>query len=311
MPPVNKLRTYLGDLVWVIGISLLFFTVVAGLIGTAYGYLAARGPVRRLNRLSEAAGAWSQGDFSNVVDDPAQDELGYLAQRLNQMAGQLEQLLDTRRELAVVEERNRLARDLHDSAKQQAFAAAAQVSAARALLKPDPEAAESHIEEAERLIYDLRQELTSLIQELRPAALESKGLAPAVTDYAEDWSRQNGIIAEVIVQGERSLPLDSEQTLYRIMQEALANVARHSEAGKVEIRLAYAKKEITLTVTDDGHGYGTDDKSSGFGLSSMQDRAQRAGGKLTVETVLEKGTTVSCTLPVGESGENGLEKAHG
>jgi NarL family two-component system sensor histidine kinase LiaS len=308
---IPTLRTYLGDLTWIIGISLLLFTVVAGLIGTAYGYLAARGPVRRLNRLSEATGAWSEGDFSNVVDDPAQDELGYLAQRLNQMARQLEQLLDTRRELAVVEERNRLARDLHDSAKQQAFAAAAQVSAARALLKPDPEAAESHIEEAERLIDDLRLELTSLIQELRPAALENKGLARAVRDYTADWSRQNGITAEVIVRGERSLPLDREQTLYRIMQEALANVARHSEAAKVEISLLYSKKEISLTVTDDGHGYGTDDKSRGFGLSSMQDRAQGAGGKLTVESVLEKGTTVSCILPAGEGAENDPEEAYG
>ena len=73
------------------------------------------------------------------------DELGQLAQRLNQMARQLEHLLDTRRELAVVEERNRLARDLHDSVKQQAFAAAAQLSAAKALLKRDPEAAEPHV----------------------------------------------------------------------------------------------------------------------------------------------------------------------
>ena len=179
------------------------------------------------------------------------------------------------------------------------------------MLKPDPEAAESHIEEAERLIDDLRQELTSLIQELRPAALENKGLAPAVRDYVEDWSRQNGISAEVIVQGERSLPLDSEQSLYRIMQEALANVARHSEAAKVGINLLYSKEEISLTVTDDGHGYGADDTSRGFGLSSMLDRAQGAGGKLTVESVLEKGTTVSCTLPAGDWGENGLEKPHG
>ena len=95
------------------------------------------------------------------------------------------------------------------------------------------------------------------------------------------------------------------------MQEALANVARHSEAGKVEISLVYAQKEISLTVTDDGHGYGTDAKGGGFGLSSMQDRAQSAGGKLTVESVLEKVTTVTCTLPAGEWGENSLEKAHG
>ena len=308
---IPTLRSYLGDLAWIIGISLLLFTVVAGLIGTAYGYLAARGPVRRLNRLSEATGAWSQGDFNVVVDDPAPDELGHLAQRLNQMARQLEQLLDTRRELAVVEERNRLARDLHDSAKQQAFAAAAQVSAAKAYMQNDPGIAESHIEEAERLIDDLRQELTSLIQELRPAALENKGLALVIRDYAADWSRQNGIPAEVIVRRERLLPLEIEQSLYRIMQETLANVARHSEAGQVEISLLYDKREITLTVSDDGQGYGVEDTGQGFGLRSMQERAQSVGGRLTVKTVLQKGTTVSCTLPAGKDVKNGPEEAHG
>ena len=78
-----------------------------------------------------------------IVDDPSGDELGQLAQRLNEMSQQLQRLLETRRELAVVEERNRLARDLHDSAKQQAFAAAAQISAARKLIKSDPAAAEN------------------------------------------------------------------------------------------------------------------------------------------------------------------------
>ena len=308
---IPTLRSYLGDLVWIIGISSLLFTMLAGLIGTAYGYLAARGPVRRLNRLSEATGAWSQGDFSVVVDDPAPDELGHLAQRLNLMARQLEQLLDTRRELAVVEERNRLARDLHDSAKQQAFAAAAQVSSAKAYIRRDPALAESHIEEAERLIDDLRQELTSLIQELRPVELENKGLVPAVLDYAADWSRQNSIPAEVIVRGERLLPLDIEQSLYRIMQEALANVARHSKAGQVEISLVYDKREITLTVHDNGQGYEAEDTGQGFGLRSMQERAQRVGGRLIIETVLQKGTTVSCTLPAGKDVKNGPEEAHG
>jgi len=308
---IPTVGTFLGDLVPVIGVSLLLFTVIGGLIGTAYGYLAARGPVRRLNRLSDVSESWSQGDFTQLVDDPSNDELGQLAQRFNHMAQQLEQLLETRRELAVVEERNRLARDLHDSAKQQAFAAAAQVSAARALLKADPEAAETHIEEAEGLIYDLRQELTSLIQELRPAALASKGLAPAVRDYAEDWSRQNGITVAVSVQGERSLALDSEQSLFRIMQEALANVARHSEASGVEISLLYTKEAITLTVTDDGLGFEAGDKGIGFGLNSMEERVQRAGGTLTVESELSKGSTVSCTVPAGDWGENGLEKPNG
>lgn len=307
---IPTLGTFLGDLLPIIGVSTLFFLLVAGLIGTAYGYLASRGPVRRLSSLSEATGAWSRGDFTRVVEDPSLDEIGHLARRLNHMAQQLEQLLDTRRELAVVEERNRLARELHDSAKQQAFAAAAQVSAAKSLLGPDPEAARLHIEEAEGLIFDLRQELSILIQELRPAGLKGKGLASAVGDFAEDWSRQTGIAVEIGLRGERSIPLESELTLFRIFQEALANVARHSQANKVGIRLLFTEQEITLTVNDDGLGYTVDEAGSGFGLSSMKERAEGAGGKLSVQSTLGKGTLVSCTIPAGEPGENAWEKSN-
>jgi signal transduction histidine kinase len=311
MTEAPTIRSLLGDVFPIVGFSLLLFTVIAGLIGTAYGFLAARGPVRRLNRLAEASLAWSQGDFSVAVDDPSGDELGQLAHRLNEMARQLQHLLETRRELAVIEERNRLARDLHDSAKQQAFAAAAQISGVRTLFRRDPEAAEVHLEEVERLIYDLRQELTNLVQELRPAALEGKGLASAVSEYAADWSRQNEIPAEVRVQGARSLPLDLEQPLFRIVQEALANVARHSQASKAEITLAYATDEIILTVTDDGRGFDVDGKRRGFGLSSMRQRVNALGGKLTIESPRGQGTAVSCAVPVGESKRIGQVEPHG
>jgi signal transduction histidine kinase len=298
MGKMPTLMSILGDMLPILGVSLLFFTFVAALAGTVYGFLAARGPVHRLNRLAEATLAWSQGDFGVSVEDPSGDELGQLAHHLNDMARQLQHLLETRRELAAVEERNRLARDLHDSAKQQAFAAGAQVSAVRVLLKRDPEAAEARIEEAERLIYELRKELTSLVQELRPPALESKGLAPALREYAPDWSRYNGIELEVRVRGERSLPMDIEQSVFRIVQEALAKVARHSQANSVEIALVYADDAITLTVTDNGRGFDVDGNRRGIGLSSIQERAEALGGNLTVESVQGKGMSVSCTVPI-------------
>jgi signal transduction histidine kinase len=295
------LKTVLGDLIPTIGVSLLCFTLFAGLIGMLVGSVAARGLVQRFDRLAEATLAWSRGDFSVSVADPTRDELGQLAQRLNHMAQQLEQLLSTRRELAAVEERNRLARDLHDSVKQQAFAAAAQVSAAKMLLEREPAAAAAHVEQVERLIYDLRQELTGLIQELRPAALEGKGLASALREYTADWSRQNGIELELRVQGERSLSLDVEQAVFRIVQEALANVARHSEASNAEIELIYTKLAISCTISDDGLGFGPHQEHSSFGLRSMQERASALGGALTVESVSGAGTRISLAVPLGES----------
>jgi NarL family two-component system sensor histidine kinase LiaS len=242
------------------------------------------------------------------VDDPSGDELGQLAQRLDEMSQQLQSLLETRRELAVVEERNRLARDLHDSAKQQAFAAAAQISAARKLLIDDPEAAESHIKEAERLTLALRQELTSLIQQLRPAALEGKGLAAALSEYTEEWSRQNRMAAEVRVQRQRALPLEIEQSIFRIVQEALANVARHSNASRVEIELIYSKDVVTCSIHDNGDGFDPETNAQGFGLLSMGERADDLGGNLALESNHGQGTSILITIPINGSIESEAEE---
>jgi len=305
------LASVLGDVLPVLGISLLLLTLVAGLIGTLFGYLAARGPVRRLNRLSEATQAWSRGDFTEFVGDAEGDELGQLAQRLNYMAQELEQLLETRRELAVVEERNRLARELHDSAKQQAFAAAAQISGVRTLISRDPAAAEAHLIEAENIIDQLRQELTSLIFELRPAAFNSQGLAPALEVYTAEWSRQNNIGSELRLKGERTLPLEIEQALFRIVQEALANVARHSLARNVEIALLFDLDHLILTVSDDGQGIDPNNQRAGFGLRSMKQRTEALGGQFTIDAAPGRGATLTCNVPIPESNGNGREETHG
>jgi len=298
------IASVLGDLAQILGISLVLSIVVAGLAGTVFGSLAARGLVRRFNRLADATLAWSEGDFTVLVNDSSGDELGQLAQRLNHMARQLEHLLDARRELAIVQERNRLARDLHDSVKQLSFAAAAQISAAKTLLKRNPKAAETHIQEAESLTYDLRQELTNLIQELRPAALEGKGLVRAVREYAAGWSRQNGIVLDVRVQGERLLSLEIEQAVFRIVQEALSNVTRHSQASSVEIEMVYTAFDMTCTINDDGLGFDPGKKRSGFGLRSMQERAKALGSTLEIESTFGTGTRISLAVALGGSPES-------
>jgi NarL family two-component system sensor histidine kinase LiaS len=291
----------LGEVLPILGVSALIFTIIAALAGTVYGFLAARGPVERLNRLSEASIAWSQGDFSTRVEDSSGDELGQLARRLNEMSQELQELLDTRRELAVIEERNRLARDLHDSAKQQAFAAAGQISAAQKLIISDPEAAETHIQEAKKLTLALRQELTNLIQQLRPAALEGKGLPVALNEYCEEWSRQNLIKVELRVQRQRQLPFEIEQAVFRILQEALANVSRHSNASQVDIDLIYSSEFVTCNISDNGVGFDLGKKGRGFGLRSMAERAAAIDSNLEMMSEKGAGTSISLIVPVRSS----------
>src|SRR5690606_545299 len=121
------------------------------------------------------------------------------------------------------EERNRLARDLHDSAKQRAFALSAQLDAVRSLLPRDPAAAEVHLQRAEQVADNLRQELANLIEQLRPPEMEQGGLPAALRRYGAEWSLQSSVALEVQVSGERPLPPEVEQALFRIAQEALAN----------------------------------------------------------------------------------------
>ena len=112
-----------------------------------------------------------------------------------------------------------------------------------------------------------------------------------------DWSNQNCIEIDLRVQGERPLPLDTEQTLFRIAQEALANVARHSQACNAEITLAYDTHSTVLTVSDNGQGFDVSKKHAGLGLRSMHERAELLQASLVVVSTLGKGTQVSVKCP--------------
>ncbi len=289
--PMNDVAVYVAR-------SLLIFTFFAGIFGSVFGMITANGLTRRLTSVSEAAHAWALGDFSVVVRDRSDDEVGKLTNDLNSMADQLENLLDRRQELSVLEERNRLARDLHDSVKQQAFAASAQLGAAKAHFDQNPEKAYNHLLEAESLIGKVRQELTDLIQELRPVAMKGKGLLAAVADYSDDWCRRNNIKIVTHVRGERSLPLNVEKSIFRIIQEALANVAWHSHASKVDIVFNFRTGFLLLTIRDDGQGFVVNQpRKSGMGLKSMRERAVLIKAELTIDSRINHGTKIILKYP--------------
>lgn len=286
----------------IVAISMLVVTTIAALAGLIFGYLTSRGLTRRLKRLSDVADKWSQGDFSIMVYDPSGDELGQTAQQLNRMADQLQNLFKARQKLATLEERNRLARDLHDSVKQQVFAVNMQIAATKLLLRRDPDAAETRLLEAQKLVRDAQQELTTLIRELRPVALEGKGLLTATRELVMQWSQQTDIVANVSIENEQDCPADSlpalsltvEEAFYRIIQEALSNCARHSKASLVQILFSNTDEMITLTIIDNGQGFDQESHEirPGVGLLSMQERLRALGGNVEIKSVVGRGTTI-------------------
>jgi len=206
----------------------------------------------------------------------------------------LDELKETQQrlqELAVVEERNRLARDLHDSVKQQVFAISMQLGAARTALS-EADKAHSSVVEAERLAQQAGAELTSLINALRPPSLERKSFLEAIREYVEEWSRQNTVKVETNIDSSTKLNEQIEQALFRVLQEALANVARHSKAGKVDIELKLENNVVILTIQDNGVGFDAKQIAKGIGLDSMQERLIAVNGKVDVQSEKSKGTRV-------------------
>jgi ligand-binding sensor domain-containing protein/signal transduction histidine kinase len=225
-----------------------------------------------------------------------------LKRQVEERTKEIETLFEQTKELAIVEERNRLARDLHDSAKQKAFAALAQLGAVRSMLTREPATAKSHLDEVENLVYEVIQELTFLIQEMYPMALRDKGLVTVLREYLYEWESRNEIHVNLSVNHERRLPLEIEQSLYRISQESLANIARHSHANLVNIELNYNGENIEMKLNDNGCGFNLSQKLAGVGLRTMRERAVMIGGEINIDSTPGKGTQILVRVPDKQPG---------
>lgn len=209
-------------------------------------------------------------------------------------------LFDASRELGVAEERNRLARDLHDTVTQTLFSLSLTAEAAASSLRSDPARAEAELAHVRELARTALGELRSLINELRPVALEAEGLVAALGKRLAVLGRANGFETELRVDGEVDLGLDAEVALLRIAQEALSNAVRHARARTVCVELAVGPGVVTLVVRDDGRGFDPDARAvraRRLGLTSMRERAAALGGTLAVESAPGAGTAVRAEVP--------------
>jgi signal transduction histidine kinase len=213
-------------------------------------------------------------------------------------------LYEQSRELSILDERNRLALDLHDVLSQKLFAVALAAESADALLDDDPEGAHAQLARLRQLSQEAREELRLVILELRPPELERDGLAVTLRKHVEVLRRLQDGEPELDFEldGEPARDGDRDRELLRIAQEALTNALRHAEATHVVLRLAATDGHVVLEVRDDGVGFDPDApmlRARRLGLTSMEQRARRVGGSLRIESSAGGGTTVRVEAPVG------------
>jgi signal transduction histidine kinase len=225
----------------------------------------------------------------------------------------IEELESTREALAaasrtagVLEERQRLAREIHDTVAQDLASIVTQLEAAEQALPAGADDARRHVAFARTSAREGLAEVRRSVHALRPSPLEDASLADAVRRVTGRWSTETGVAVRTSVDGPvRALSAEVEVGLLRVAQEALTNVARHAGASSTLVSLTYGVDSVALTVADDGVGLpselpaGRSPEGEGFGLAGMRERVEGLGGVLTVAGPAGEGTTVRAVVPLG------------
>ena len=307
---------------WLVaGISLLSIFIVS-----FAGYRISRSNISRLDQMNEVTRAWLRGNLAVRIDDPVADEVGLLAENLDQLAGHLEEdeedldrlsqsntrLTDQVRALAVVEERNRLARELHDSVKQHLFSLVMTASAIRTRFENMDDIPNDVVDMADEIVkasQSAQRETTRLIEDLRPGSLEERGLVIALNDYTLLFGAQEHLLVYLDVHcNDLDLPPAVGEALYRVAQESLHNVARHAHATRVDVELQFINDRVLLSIEDNGMGFDTTRIRQGLGIGNMQERLLDVGGRLTIDSQNSIGTTVKAEVRLNRKSESLSEK---
>jgi PAS domain S-box-containing protein len=231
---------------------------------------------------------------------PAETEIAFLTAIASQAAVAAEnaRLFGEVKEKAILEERHRLARELHDSVSQALYGIALGARTARTLLDRDPAQAAEPLDYVLSLAEAGLTEMRALIFELRPETLETEGLVAALTRQIDSARARHGLEVHLECSSEPDLPYAVKEAVYRIAQEALTNITKHARARRVDVRLADGPPELTLEVSDDGIGFASEDTFPGhLGLRSMRERAINVGGTVEVETAPLRGTRIRVRIP--------------
>jgi len=262
-------------------------------IGIACGLVASRYVTKQLQIMNEVTESWREGNFEPRIALPSDDVLIRHSQHLNDMARDLERYLGVKEDLAVSDERNRVARELHDTVKQKLFALGLQLAAAKA--KPaDPEAFRDHILEAEVITRDAQHDVMAIITQLRPTGTDDASFHDRISMVADDFRRRFGIDIDLNLSDFPQLDARAEHHILRIVQESLMNALRHGKASKIVIESRIDNNTAAVTISDNGSGFDPEKKTTGFGLISMRDRMRDLEcGTLEIQSAAQIGTQIT------------------
>lgn len=299
---------------WIDGLFFIATLILATTILAAiFGFFQSYRTKKRLDVLHDAILQLERGNLSREFPNMGRDEIGLLAEQLGRMGKKWEEQVDSLQRLstnnaqlaeqarlsAVVEERQRLARELHDAVSQQLFAISMTSTAVGRTMEKDFERAVLQVKLIEEMASVAQSEMRALLLHLRPVHLEGKRLGEGLQELLTEMKAK--VPMEIAFEMDENINLVKgiENHIFRIVQEALSNTLRHAKATKMGIKLQQKAEWVSLLIRDNGVGFDLDvKKQASYGLQSMQERVNEIGGSLQILTAPNKGTKIDIRIPL-------------
>lgn len=308
---------------WVEGVNASITAIlVVAVIAAVFGFVQSHTIKKRLDTLRDSVLQMEKGNLSTPLPDLGGDEVGQLAEQVRRMSKKWEeqvnslqrlstnnaQLAQKARFTAIIEERQRLARELHDAVSQQLFAISMTATAVGRTLEKDFDRAQRQVKLIEEMASVAQSEMRALLLHLRPVHLEGKGLEQGLQELLSEMRAK--VPMEIVFEMDENIQLlkGIEDHIFRIVQEALSNTLRHAKATKMEIKLKLRADGVRVLLRDNGVGFDLDvQKQASYGLKTMQERVNEIGGSIHIMTAPGKGTKIEIRIPIvkEESGGHG------
>jgi signal transduction histidine kinase len=218
---------------------------------------------------------------------------------INELTRSRANLMKVEREAGRLTERQRLARDIHDTLAQHFTSIIMHLSAAK---YSNPESVQSEVRQAEGAAREGLAEIRRIVWDMQPEQIEKASLVDAVEELAARWSAETSVLVKMRVTGiPRSLPSSAETALLRITQEAMHNITKHAQAKNVNITISFMEDLFVMDIADDGLGFDPSKATNGFGMKTMRDRIEELSGTFTLESERGRGTAIAVSLPLKEN----------
>ncbi|RXI98256.1 sensor histidine kinase [Anaerobacillus alkaliphilus] len=312
---ISSLTLFSNSFFYGVFFATSYVFLVCLLCSLIYSIPLARNIKKQLEKLIDAATIFTRGKLTTRVEQDVDHEFSLLAEQFNAMANHYEKqvvslqkllsensrLIEQAEQAASLEERRKLARDLHDAVSQQLFAISMTMAAMPRLLEKNPEQAKVVFTDIEKMVNNAQQELRALIMHLRPVTLDGKSFYEGLQSLFTELAIKNKHLKiELENNSETTLPSRMEDQLFRVIQEAISNMLRHSKATSFIMKSFEKDGRLFIILEDNGIGFYVDEmeKKGSYGLTSMKERLIELGGNLTVLSYPNKGTKLELRIPI-------------